>query len=288
MNFLGTGSSLQSASCSQFFLNYNIGFIDFTAPNKLIESPNYIRLNPSSLDLSKAVTELLLSMNWTLISVIYGDYLFGTSVKEDFTTLTRENGILIECDQILPLAFNPSNSALAKTLSLEIATCLSSLSADINVIVLFTSGISFLSILDLLWRYEFLRDLTFVLASTSFNPIFHLYSYTNMQFPPSYLLGMYIFLFIKGTITVIPNIVDPAPIEQCFHKLTPDIISDPSFSGFWEIAFRCIYVPQNNSNSISTSIPICSETIEDRITPPQCFCSGNETLEQIPYSVSCF
>ena len=185
----GTGSAFQSALSLLFLKNYQMGYIDFTAPNSVNDSPNYIRFNPGGFDISDAVVQLLKAMNWTLVSAIYGDYLYGTEVKGLFTNLANDNGITVVCSQVLPLNFRPGDFNTSNLIIQETANCLQHLSADVNIVVLFTSTDTTTAILDSFYSYPFLRDLTFVLASTSFFNIFNLLPYSLMAFPQSYILG---------------------------------------------------------------------------------------------------
>lgn len=187
---LGTGTAYQSALNLQIFKNYDIGYIDFTAPNTLIRSPNYIRMNPSAADISLSVTRLLKAMNWTLVSVIYGDYLYGTRTNELFSQFAKEEGITIVCPRILPRTFIPLDEVLTQPIIRSITDCLTAISADFSVVVIFADSEAIHTILTEFWKIDSLRKLNFVFANSDYLPIFNLFSNSIISFPSSYILGI--------------------------------------------------------------------------------------------------
>lgn len=130
-------------------------------------------------------------MNWTLVSALYGDYLYGNEVKGIFSKLAASNDIRVVCSQILPLDFRPSDYNSSRPIIKRIAECLLAIPADVKIIILFTSTSTTVTVFELFYEYPPLRDVTFVLASTSFVNVFSLLPYSLMSFPQSYMLGRF-------------------------------------------------------------------------------------------------
>ncbi|KGG52113.1 G-protein-coupled receptor family 3 protein 12 [Mitosporidium daphniae] len=241
-----------------FLQNYKIGYIDFTSPSSATTSPNYIRFNPDGFDVANSVVQLLKAMNWTLVSALYGDYLYGNEVKGIFSKLAASNDIRVVCSQILPLDFRPSDYNSSRPIIKRIAECLLAIPADVKIIILFTSTSTTVTVFELFYEYPPLRDVTFVLASTSFVNVFR-------------------------SISISPKIAETKFIEACYETLSKEPSYSKLLSTYFELAFRCIYTGLQGSSD-TKGITICLDAPPSRVFPAQCACIGNETFFETPAS----
>ena len=89
-----------------------------------------------------------------------------------------------------------------------------------------------------------------------------------------------------GSISVVPTIKNSQHIRRCFNKFTPEAPNYHMFRRYLEAVFRCLYNRSSFAPGIEHEIGVCVEPIERRAFPPQCFCTGNESLLNVPISVA--
>jgi hypothetical protein len=242
VNFLGFGVS------------YNASRIP-TRPRKVPSS--YVESSSASLTMSRVIIEMLKRLDWSLVTVLYGDDTFGSEGQQFLAPLLFESNILTICSNIL--VTESIESILQKA-----SACLNTSDSRVVILWLSTDVLTF-KVASYLQENSQVGNLIFIgpgvvdAKTLKVGPSVPGLS----QFPSSFVFD--------STLALTPS----SAVKTCLSRLNPGsqrLISAPVFAEYWEKKFRCI-LPSDATTGMSP----CSKAMDERNTT--CLCDGSEAID---------
>jgi ABC-type branched-subunit amino acid transport system substrate-binding protein len=254
---IGPVSSDSATAVASLYASYNYTVISGSATADVLSDQSvygvFYRTIPPDQQTAIVLGDLLIYLNWTLVTPIYTGDQYGLSGQTEFTNVAIDRDILLTCGRVIPPGQLTGIQNTIKCLSTSQST----------VVLLWMEASDAANVINAFYESGQLADLTFV-ATDSWGDIQDLEAFTGGNFPVSYL---------EGTLAVVPKLGDTTSYDNCVKVLKGDSDVLPYFTDFWERSLRCIYTND-------TSIESCPADVQERDSYPNitCRCIDSDNL----------
>lgn len=237
---------------------------------------------------SKAFLALLKYMNWSLIVPVTTQNDFGLSFVDSFYNILIDSVTAdMYCAKRLPVMNTPADSVAIYPRYLATAKCISNSIANVVLVMM-----------DYEHSQLMVRALNEFPSNRRLILLFPSSAETITAAPAGFTLGYYPVSHLSGSIFARPVLGNVTGFKDYLFNLNPGNTQYGSFIGSWEGSFNCflnesrLYPILYGYNATLTpeaysALPLCDSNTSARAWPPNCKCTGKESLAEFDLAGTC-